>query len=712
MYSRNVCSNSFGPPTLVDASVDYMRSSSSDSSSSGSNELDAIWASESSQRLLASDSPISSPSPSCTRSCIFEDARPEDKDVTEDDYQSSRVEVPYSSSPPDFATSSHSNDSYNSQSRSSDILRSNSAGSRSDDDSVLVPQSDILLSDPHSDTSDDAFGRKLHQLLLAVMREQGQERRTADPRPTPVENHSSRISTSSVNTPDLPGNLSSGHRFAENITQDEIASGSPLSTTTLEDRSPAQSPLSTAPNNDFLRCKSAYTDFMLPQSVPDELSPIKFEVPQELRAENLDQLINFRVIKRARSYALLKEQEQSSGPAKRQKTCKNLSAHANERIYAHRTASLRRAESLRVPEGPGRKVRYVFALYKPSKHLLQTNVKLVPTVPASPAPQLGGPRHGHRKNSSHKVLLSPVPIIAPPLNHAAKLPLSIESLAKRRLISFLWREAGTRDWDGLPSGICQGPPNERLSAMVGDTTCDDEEDDYEQQVKFEWEAVLGLEAKTREAVIAWLLKVLPERRLNFINVTRSPSPSSNSTCSQSSNSSYDSPYDSDCTGHTDCTGSKYEPGRNLLDQLQNSPETRFHAIWMFLRYFYLATPHGQPDSNPWAMTILRNGNFLHNVWTIAVACLAISVKVCPSHPGLQILSELHLQFHRDFLEPLIPVFAKEYLSLAPYSLTHERLETAQRDILSLFDWRLGVTPQPVMDELWLALPSLRNLLDF
>lgn len=39
-------------------------------------------------------------------------------------------------------------------------------------------------------------------------------------------------------------------------------------------------------------------------------------------------------------------------------------------------------------------------------------------------------------------------------------------------------------------------------------------------------------------------------------------------------------------------------------------------------------------------------------------------------------------------------------------------QTAQRDILSLFDWRLGVTPQPIMDELWLALPSLQTLLDF
>ncbi|KAF9484596.1 hypothetical protein BDN70DRAFT_797408 [Pholiota conissans] len=83
------------------------------------------------------------------------------------------------------------------------------------------------------------------------------------------------------------------------------------------------------------------------------------------------------------------------------------------------------------------------------------------------------------------------------------------------------------------------------------------------------------------------------------------------------------------------------------------------------------------------------------VWDIAVACLAISVK-----------------FHRDFLDPLLPVFAREYLALAPHQLCLEDLESAHRDVLSAFDYMLGVTPQPMMDELWFALPSLRGLLDF
>jgi hypothetical protein len=39
-------------------------------------------------------------------------------------------------------------------------------------------------------------------------------------------------------------------------------------------------------------------------------------------------------------------------------------------------------------------------------------------------------------------------------------------------------------------------------------------------------------------------------------------------------------------------------------------------------------------------------------------------------------------------------------------------QSAQRDLLATFDYSLGDTPQPVMDELWNALPSLRQLLDY
>ena len=37
---------------------------------------------------------------------------------------------------------------------------------------------------------------------------------------------------------------------------------------------------------------------------------------------------------------------------------------------------------------------------------------------------------------------------------------------------------------------------------------------------------------------------------------------------------------------------------------------------------------------------------------------------------------------------------------------------AQRDVLSAFNYSLGVTPQPVMDKLWFSLESLRTLLSY
>lgn len=41
------------------------------------------------------------------------------------------------------------------------------------------------------------------------------------------------------------------------------------------------------------------------------------------------------------------------------------------------------------------------------------------------------------------------------------------------------------------------------------------------------------------------------------------------------------------------------------------------------------------------------------------------------------------------------------------------VQTCQRDILQAFSYSLGHnTPQPFIDELWLALPSLRGLLNF
>ena len=109
-------------------------------------------------------------------------------------------------------------------------------------------------------------------------------------------------------------------------------------------------------------------------------------------------------------------------------------------------------------------------------------------------------------------------------------------------------------------------------------------------------------------------------------------------------------------------GNPVETVDNLLDQLQTSHETRFHACWMFLRYFYLlmtsessrfraAGPDGLYRSK-----LEQEGRELV-VLDISVACLSLSVK-----------------FHRDFLEPLLPVYANEYLVLSPHGMSYDDLE--------------------------------------
>ena len=80
---------------------------------------------------------------------------------------------------------------------------------------------------------------------------------------------------------------------------------------------------------------------------------------------------------------------------------------------------------------------------------------------------------------------------------------------------------------------------------------------------------------------------------------------------------------------------------DLMDQLKNSPETRFHAAWLFLRFFYLTmspdritgernnsrnvSRQSSLNSTTSASTYQEGRDLI--IWDIAVACLALSVKV-------------------------------------------------------------------------------------
>ncbi|KAI0273925.1 hypothetical protein BGY98DRAFT_903358, partial [Russula aff. rugulosa BPL654] len=84
------------------------------------------------------------------------------------------------------------------------------------------------------------------------------------------------------------------------------------------------------------------------------------------------------------------------------------------------------------------------------------------------------------------------------------------------------------------------------------------------------------------------------------------------------------------------------------------------------------------------------------IWDHAVAAIALAVKM-----------------HRDSHAPLKPIFGNHFLALACHEMSFEDLEWAQRDLLLYFSYNLCMpTPQVFLDELPLALPTLRHALQF
>lgn len=65
---------------------------------------------------------------------------------------------------------------------------------------------------------------------------------------------------------------------------------------------------------------------------------------------------------------------------------------------------------------------------------------------------------------------------------------------------------------------------------------------------------------------------------------------------------------------------------DLAEHLKNSPETHFHAVHMFLRYFYILTSKN-PGGNGSPHGELRTSHDCLAGWDIALGCLALSVKV-------------------------------------------------------------------------------------
>ena len=187
---------------------------------------------------------------------------------------------------------------------------------------------------------------------------------------------------------------------------------------------------------------------------------------------------------------------------KRQKIHSEDSAHVHDRIFASRTASFRRADSLKSVQGVDDEKACILSLRccrnDYDYDLLPTQEGCVPTVPATPVPAAHKSRG--KAAASARPLMDPVPIIAPPHDYVPRLPLSSETLAKIRLGKFLEREGRGREKDGLPvsgSFVCWA-----------DSDSEDSEDSKEDpEDLIEWEVALGIGQHAREEVIDWILDV-------------------------------------------------------------------------------------------------------------------------------------------------------------------------------------------------------------
>ncbi|KAH7925982.1 hypothetical protein BV22DRAFT_393667 [Leucogyrophana mollusca] len=497
---------------------------------------------------------------------------------------------------------------------------------------------------------------------------------------------------------------------------------------------------------------------------------------------------HFQPLKRDRSLATDEHAHPTELPLKRHKLDRHasresaISSTIRTTYQAKKPASLRRAESLRSQastcddsEGldvtPHQVTTPRFkGIYSPRQTL--RDPKYPPTVPVSPIPDtlahvrsrtdplertLPGPAPCRPRP---KQKIPPVPIIAPPPASNILSPLlhSSEDWADERIKVLLVKEADERGRDGFDV-VRRGKQgtDEVNSRRSGSISSSDEEDDWEEEsvscsisvgentptpsltkhrARTHWSRILGIRDSFRKEVVAWMLDALP---------APPPEPLS-------------SPPHSGRSDLYECS--------DLYDQLNTSPETRFHATYIFTRYFLKVVGGGLQydegadfedegqvadfegslsrkcgdilsapvedsdevdqldedeedeedeegidadeggegaDSTP---VMLRkkvtHGEIVWDMWQegretitwdIAVGCLALSVKL-----------------HRDFLPPLNPVYASDFLELAPHGMSSEDLEVTQRDILSAFSFCLGSnTPQSFLDELWTALPTLRKV---
>lgn len=72
------------------------------------------------------------------------------------------------------------------------------------------------------------------------------------------------------------------------------------------------------------------------------------------------------------------------------------------------------------------------------------------------------------------------------------------------------------------------------------------------------------------------------------------------------------------------------------------------------------------------------------IWSVAVSCLALAVKVALLLFSASICSCYFFKFNRDFLAPLEPVNVSDFLSLSKEPMGHDDFEVSRPSLNATF----------------------------
>ncbi|KAI0029055.1 hypothetical protein K488DRAFT_89117 [Vararia minispora EC-137] len=133
--------------------------------------------------------------------------------------------------------------------------------------------------------------------------------------------------------------------------------------------------------------------------------------------------------------------------------------------------------------------------------------------------------------------------------------------------------------------------------------------------------------------------------------------------------------------------------RNLREQLLKDPDTSFFSVYIFGQYLWIVAPPAIGESQEARAKSWGNAAGTKVIsYELALAAVSIAVK-----------------YQRDVLNPLAPIFAKDFIALSKHKLSFQDFELAQRELLLGLAYDLSMpTPQPLLDELRASLPLLRR----